>query len=185
MLNEVKANITAMMSKTIEAYQQSLASVRVGRVHPSLLNQVKVDVYGSEMPLSSVANVSALDAMTLKIIPWDKTNLKSIAKALSVSEHEVNPVMDVDAVRVSFPPMTSERRETLVKLVRADAEKSRIALRQIRRDEIAALKAQVKAKSLSEDEESMIVDMVEDVFKRFKTEIDDMLKQKEIDIRNK
>jgi ribosome recycling factor len=140
------------MQKSIEAYENELKSIRAGRANPGVLDKITVDYYGSPTQISSVAQVSVPDARTITITPWDKSMLKAIEKAIQASELGINPQNDGSMLRLSFPPLTEERRKELVKQIHKYAENGKVAIRNIRRDAIEHFKKAQKASEITEDE---------------------------------
>jgi ribosome recycling factor len=151
MIEAISADAGARMDKAIEALSHELAKVRTGRAHTSLLDHVRVDYYGSEVPISQAATVTVLDPRTLGVSPWDKGLTKTIEKAIQHSDLGLNPATTGDLIRVPLPPLTEERRRELIRVVRTEAEHARVAVRNIRRDANHHLKELVKNKEVSED----------------------------------
>ena len=145
-------DIRKRMQKTLDALRADLGKVRGGRAHAGLLDGVVVNCYGAEMPLSQTASVSAADSRTLLVSPWDANNAAAIEKAIRDSGLGLNPAATSGGIRVSLPALSEERRRELAKVVSREAETARIALRNIRREGVAAVKAGVKAGEFSEDE---------------------------------
>ncbi|MGD8307225.1 MAG: ribosome recycling factor [Ignavibacteria bacterium] len=170
------------MDKSIEALRSELSKVRSGKATTALLDGIKVDYYGSLVPLNQVGNVSVLDAHTLSITPWEKTMVQVIDKAILEANLGLNPVNDGTNLKVPIPPPTEERRKELVKLIKKFGEESKIAIRNIRRDANDHLKKEEKEKKLSEDQ---LLDAEDDVQKYTDEHtklIDDILKHKEDEI---
>ena len=151
-LKKMEDDICKRMQKTLDALNADLAKIRGGRAHAGLLDDIVVNCYGAEMPLSQTASVSAADARTLVVSPWDANNAAAIEKAIRDSDLGLNPAASSGGIRVSFPALSEERRRDLVKVISREAETARIALRNIRRDAVAAVKSGVKAGEYSEDE---------------------------------
>ena len=145
-------DIQKRMQKTLDALSADLAKMRTGRAHPGLLDAVVVHCYGAEMSLSQTATVTAADARTLLVAPWDAANVAAIEKAIRDSDLGVNPATTAGGIRVSLPPLSEERRRDLSKVVSRETETARIALRNIRRDAVAEIKTKVKNGDFSEDE---------------------------------
>ncbi|MCE1176518.1 MAG: ribosome recycling factor [Burkholderiales bacterium] len=181
-VSEVKQNADQKMKKSIESLQHDLAKVRTGRAHPSLLDQVHVDYYGSPTPLSQVANLTLIDARTIGVQPWEKNMLNPIEKAIRESDLGLNPASMGDLIRVPMPALTEERRKELVKVVKQEAEGAKIAVRNIRRDANEQLKKLLKDKSVTEDEERRAQDDVQKMTDKFVAEIDKMIVEKEAEI---
>ena len=181
-VSEVKQNADQKMKKSIESLQHDLAKVRTGRAHPSLLDQVHVDYYGSPTPVSQVANLTLIDARTIGVQPWEKNMLNPIEKAIRESDLGLNPASMGDLIRVPMPALTEERRKELVKVVKQEAEGAKIAVRNIRRDANEQLKKLLKDKSVTEDEERRAQDDVQKMTDKFVAEIDKMIVEKEAEI---
>ena len=182
MINEIQKDSEERMSKTIDALKDQLAKVRTGRAHPSLLDQVNVDYYGSMVPLSQVANIGIEDSRTLSITPWERTMVQAIEKAIMTSDLGLNPNSAGTVIRVPMPALTEERRKDLVKVVRGEAEGSRVAVRNIRRDANTSLKTLQKDKDISEDDERRAQDSIQKLTDQFVKEIDEVLVKKEQDL---
>ncbi len=140
------------MGKTISALQAEFGTIRAGRANPQILDKVTVDYYGSMTPINQLASVSATEARVLTIQPWDKSVLKAIEKAIQTSDIGINPQNDGSVIRLTFPPLTEDRRKELVKDIQKIAENSKVAARSIRRDCIEKLKAMKKASEITEDD---------------------------------
>jgi ribosome recycling factor len=170
------------MQKSIEALKGELLKLRTGRAHPSILEHVMVDYYGSPVPISQVANVSVQDARTLSISPWEKSMVQAIEKALIKSDLGLNPAVSSDVIRVPFPPLTEERRRDLVKVVKAEAENARVSVRNIRRDINNELKNRAKDKVITEDDQRRAEDEIQKLTDRYVKNIDEIcaLKEKEL-----
>lgn len=153
MINEILADAKSRMNKSIDALANELAKIRTGRAHPSILDHVMVDYYGSDVPINQVANVNVEDSRMLSVQPWEKDMVAKVEKAILTSDLGLNPATAGMIIRVPMPPLTEERRRDLVKVVRAETENGRIAVRNIRRDAISDFKELLKEKDISEDEE--------------------------------
>ena len=181
-VSEVKQNADQTMKKSIESLQHDLAKVRTGRAHPSLLDQIHVDYYGSPTPLSQVANLTLIDARTIGVQPWEKNMFNPVEKAIRESDLGLNPASMGDIIRVPMPALTEERRKELVKVVKQEAEGAKIAVRNIRRDANEQLKKLLKDKAVTEDEERRAQDDVQKMTDKFVAEIDKMITEKEAEI---
>ena len=179
MINDIQQDARGRMTKSIEAFKVELSKIRTGRAHPSLLNHITVDFYGSEVPIGQAANITVEDARTLAVTPWDKSMVAVIEKAILTSDLGLNPSSAGTVVRVPMPPLTEERRKELVKVVRELAENSRVAVRNIRRDGNNDLKALAKDKDISEDDEHKGQDLVQQVTNQATDEIEALLQSKE------
>ena len=170
------------MNKTMETLRHDLAKVRTGRAHPSLLEHIHVSYYGSEVPLNQAANISVQDARTLAITVWDKSMVQEVEKAIMNSDLGLNPMTAGEVLRVPLPPLTEERRKELIKVVRGEAEKARVAVRNIRRDANNHLKSAVKDKAITEDEERRAEERVQKITDAHVADIDKMLEEKEAEL---
>lgn len=175
-------DIRKRMQKTLDALRADLGKIRGGRAHPGLLDGVVVNCYGAEMPLSQTASVSAADARTLLVSPWDSGNGAAIEKAIRDSGLGLNPAATSGGIRVSLPALSEERRRDLVKVISREAETARIALRNIRRDAVAAIKAQVKSGEFSEDEGRRLENSVQKITDESVAETDSMIEDKKQDL---
>lgn len=182
MINEINKNSETRMKKCIDALHTELAKLRTGRAHPSLLEHIRVDYYGSLMPLNQVANVSAQDGRTLMVQPWEKKMVSVVEKAIRESDLGLNPATTGDIIRIPLPALTEERRKELVKLLRAESERSRVAIRNVRRDAIQEIKDLLKEKLITEDEERRAEEMVQKLTDKYIAEVEQILSQKETDI---
>lgn len=182
MIDDVKKDAAARMAKSVEALSHELAKIRTGRAHPSLLDHITVSYYGSEMPIRQVANVTAEDARTLTVTPWEKGMVQALEKAILQSDLGLNPNTAGTVIRVPLPPLTEERRRDLTKVARHEAEQARVAVRNIRRDANAELKELAKEKLISEDDERRGQDLVQKLTDQYVKEVDAVLAAKEQDL---
>ena len=139
-------------AKTTDVFKSDLSSIRAGRANPHVLDKIKVDFYGTLSPINQVGNVAVQDGQCLVISPWDKSLLKTIEKAIQVSDIGINPTNDGNVIRLVFPTLTEERRKEIVKQVKKMSEDAKVALRNIRRDCLDSLKKMNKAKEMTDDE---------------------------------
>ena len=179
MINDIITDSKVRMEKSVDALKVQLTKVRTGRAHPSLLDGISVSYYGTDTPLRQVANVSIDDARTLAITVFDKSMTAAVEKAIMASDLGLNPMSAGTIIRVPLPPLTEERRKSLVKLVRNEAEGGRVAVRNIRRDANAELKALQKDKAISEDDERRATDEIQKITDAFVKKIDEVLAEKE------
>jgi len=179
MINEVKSDAQTRMGKTVEAFRSQLAKIRTGRAHPSLLDGIMVPYYGSNTPLRQVGNVSTEDARTLTVTVFDGSLIKAVEKAIMGSNLGLNPMSAGTVIRIPLPPLTEERRKDLIKVVRGEAENSRIAIRNIRRDANGDLKALEKDKDISEDDLRVGEELVQKVTNDFIKQVEELLTVKE------
>ncbi len=182
MIAETKKSAEQKMVKSLEALRVDFGKVRTGRAHTGILDHVMVDYYGSMVPVNQVANVTLQDARTIGVQPYEKKMLQVVEKAIRDSGLGLNPSSQGDLIRVPTPVLTEERRKDLTKVVRAEAEKARVAMRNIRRDANDALKKAVKDKDISEDDERRAVEDVQKLTDRHILEIDKALAAKEVDL---
>ena len=152
MIQDILKDAAQRMDKSIDVLQQEFTKIRTGRAHPSLLDHINVDYYGSDVPLSQAATVNSEDARTLVIQPWEKTMVSVIEKALLKSNLGLNPNTAGTVIRIVLPPLTEERRRDLVRVVHAEAENARVAIRNVRRDANSDLKELQKEGEISEDD---------------------------------
>ena len=182
MIAEIKKSAEDKMKKTFEALKNDLGKVRTGRAHTGLLDHIMIDYYGTQTPLTGVANVTLLDARTLAVNPWEKKLAGVIEKAIRDSNLGLNPAAVGDVVRVPMPALTAERRRDLVKVVHKEAENGRIAVRNIRRDANTHLKDLLKQKKLAEDEERRAQEDIQKLTDRYIADIDKALAVKEAEL---
>jgi ribosome recycling factor len=182
MINEIKKDAEERMKKSIEALKAELIKIRTGRAHSSLLDHVTVPYYGSPMPLTQVANVTVLDNRTLGVTPWEKNMLSEVEKAIRNSDLGLNPTNMGNLLRVPLPPMSEERRRELVKVVKHETENAKVAIRNIRRDANTHLKALLKSKDVSEDDERRAQDGIQKVTDKFIEQVDKLLVAKEAEL---
>lgn len=182
MINDIKQDAEKRMIKSVEALTNDMTKIRTGRANASLLDHVQVDYYGNLTPLSQVANVAASDARTLLITPWEKSMVQAVEKAILNADLGLNPATAGTAIRVPMPPLTEERRKEMIKIVRAEAEQSRISIRNIRRDANNQLKELVKAKDISEDDERRANELVQKLTDKYIAQVDSVLETKEKDL---
>ena len=182
MLPELKKTTEQKMNKSLEALRVDLTKIRTGRAHTGLLDHVMVDYYGTPTPINQIAGVNLIDGRNLSVQPWEKTMLDKIEKAIRESGLGLNPATQGDLIRVPLPLLTEERRRELVKLVRHEGETARVAVRNLRRDANTSLKASLKNKEISEDDERRAQDEVQRLTDHFVSEIDGLLAQKESEV---
>ena len=182
MINEILQDAGVRMDKSIESFRQTLGRVRTGRAHPSLLDHLVVDYYGSEVPISQVANIGVEDARTLTVTPWEKPMVQAIEKTILKSDLGLNPATAGTVIRIPMPPLTEETRRELVKVVRHDGEAAKVAIRNIRRDANSDFKDLLKEKEISEDEERKAQDAIQKITDRHVAEVDKVLAVKEAEL---
>jgi ribosome recycling factor len=182
MLEDLKKDATARMQKCVQAFQADLKKLRTGRAHPSLIEHLKVEYYGSEVPLQQIANISIEDARTLVVSPYEKSMVGPIEKAIYKSELGLTPNTAGVVIRVPLPPLTEQRRRDITKVVRQDAENARVSVRNVRRDALTDLKEMLKEKLVSQDDERRGQEEIQKLTDRFSAEIDQLLAAKEKEI---
>ena len=182
MLDDILKDAEDRMAKSIVSLKQAFSKVRTGRANASLLDHIKLDYYGSDVPLSQVANVTVSDARTLTITPWEKPMVPVVEKAIMTSDLGLNPSTSGQVIRVNLPPLTEERRKDMIKVVRGEAEAGRVAIRNIRRDANSDFKDLLKDKDITEDEERGAEDAVQKITDKYVAEVDALLQQKEQDL---
>ncbi len=182
MLEEFKEEAEDRMKKTLTALGTNFNKIRTGRAHPSLLDNLRVDYYGSETPLSQVANIGIEDARTLTVTPWEKNLVPVIEKAIMKSDLGLNPSTAGSVIRIPMPALTEETRKGYVKQARQEAESARVGIRSIRRDVLADIKDLLKEKEISEDDERRAQEDIQKITDRYVAEIDASLAAKETDL---
>lgn len=179
MINDIVQVAEEHMRKSVEILRTELLKIRTGRAHPSLLDHLTVNCYGNDMPLNQVASVSVSDPRTLMVTPWDKTMIPVIEKAILQSDLGLNPATAGQVIRIPMPPLTEERRKDLVRVIRGEAENTRVAIRNVRRDANAQIKDLLKEKSISEDEEHQAEDKIQKLTNKYIAEVEAVLAKKE------
>lgn len=182
MIDELKADAETRMSKSVASLQNDLTKLRTGRAHTSLLDHITVEYYGSEVPLSQVANVSVLDSRTLSVSPWEKPMVQAIEKAIMNSNMGLNPATTGELIRIPLPPLTEERRKDMIKVVRAEGEGAKVAIRNIRRDVLSDIKSLLKDKEITEDDDRQAQDDVQKITDKYVKQVDEALVVKEKDL---
>ncbi len=173
------SEIQSKMEKAIEATQREFTRIRTGQASPAILNDIRIDYYGTPTPISQVAKISVPEPRMLMVTPWERPLLEAIDKAILAANIGVTPLRDGGSVRVSMPILTSERRQELAKSARKHAEEGRVAIRNIRRDANEALK---KEKDLPEDQLKKQMDEIQKLTDKYTAKIDELLAAKEADI---
>jgi len=179
MIDEITQDAQTRMSKSVDSLRTELTKIRTGRAHPSLLDQVMVDYYGSMTPIKQVANVVAEDSRTLAVTPWEKPMVGAIEKAIMTANLGLNPASQGTVIRVPMPMLTEERRRDLVKVVKGEGEAGKVAVRNIRRDANSDFKDLLKEKEISEDEARHAEEGIQKLTDKYVAEIDKLLEAKE------
>lgn len=179
MLADIQNDARNRMTKSLEALRHELAKIRTGRAHPSLLEHVHVDYYGSEVPIGQAASVTVEDARTLSVTPWDKNMVSVIEKAILKSDLGLNPATAGQVIRIPLPPLTEERRRDLTRVVHHEGENAKVAIRNIRRDANHHIKELLKEKEISEDEEHKAEHDIQAVTDVAVKKVDEIVAEKE------
>lgn len=182
MLNEIKKDAQSRMQKSIEALRTTLSKVRTGRATTALVDHLKVNYYGSDMPLTQVASVTVSDARSLTITPWEKPMVAAIEKAILGSDLGLTPNTAGATIRINIPALTEERRKDLSKVVHSEGEDAKVAIRNIRRDANQQIKDLLKEKAITEDEERRTEDEVQKITDKAIKDIDEVIKEKEVEL---
>ncbi|RDE73286.1 ribosome recycling factor [Haemophilus sputorum] len=179
MINEIKQDAQARMEKSLEALKSHISKIRTGRAQPSLLDGLQVEYYGSPTPLRQVANVVAEDARTLAVNVFDKSLISAVEKAILTSDLGLNPSSAGTTIRVPLPPLTEERRRDLIKIVKSEGEQGKIAVRNVRRDANEQIKALLKDKEISENEQHKAEEEIQKLTDSYVKKVDEVLAAKE------
>ena len=182
MIEDIRQDAEERMNKTLTALDAAFAKIRTGRAHPSLLDGISVDYYGSDTPLSQVANITVEDGRSLLISPWEKNMIPVVEKAILKSDLGLNPSTSSDNIRLPMPPLTEENRRDLTKIARSEAENGKVAIRNIRRDANNDLKEFLKEKEITEDEERKGEELIQKLTDDKIKQIDAALEAKEADL---
>jgi ribosome recycling factor len=181
-INDIKKDAESRMKKSVEALHSNFNKIRTGRAHPSILDAVTVDYYGSQVPLSQVASVNVEDARTLTIAPWEQGMVQKIEKAIMTSDLGLNPASAGNVIRVPMPMLTEETRKGYIKQARSEAENARVAVRNVRRDANGDFKSLLKDKEITEDDQREGEDAIQKLTDKYIAEIDKALTAKEQDL---
>ena len=181
-IQDIKKQATDKMAKSVDTLKHDLSKVRTGRAHTGLIDHLRVDYYGAEMPINQVANVTLADARTISIQPFEKKMVQVVEKAIRDSDLGVNPATSGDVIRIPMPALTEERRKELGKIVRHEGENAKVAVRNIRRDAIQHLKELLKEGEVGEDQEKRAQDEVQKLTDKSIADIDRLVAEKEKDL---
>ncbi|HLW23159.1 MAG TPA: ribosome recycling factor [Steroidobacteraceae bacterium] len=179
MLEDIKKDANIRMQKCVTAFRDQLKKLRTGRAHTSLIEHIKVDYYGSEMPLNQVANLATEDARTITITPWEKSMVSVIEKAILKSDLGLTPNTAGQLIRISMPALTEERRRDITKVVRSEAEAARVSVRNVRREVITKLKDMLKEKLIAQDDDRRAQEDIQKLTDKHVAEIDHAMADKE------
>ncbi len=182
MLEDIKKDAADRMAKCVVALRNELKKLRTGRASTSVLEHVRVDYYGSEVPLTQVANVAVEDSRTLTVVPWEKQMVPAIEKAIMKSDLGLNPATAGTVIRVPLPSLTEDRRRELTRVVRHEGEVARVAIRNVRRDVMQELKEMLKEKLISEDVDRKAHEEVQTLTDKYVAEVDQVIVEKEKDL---
>jgi ribosome recycling factor len=181
-MQKVLKDAEARMRKCIDSFKNELTKLRTGRANPSILDHVRVDYYGTLMPINQVASVNVTDSRTLTITPWEKKMVTLIEKAILNADLGLNPATTGDVIRVPMPALNEERRKELIKVMRTESEAAKVSIRNARRDANAEFKEGLKAKQITEDEERGLSDEIQKLTDKYVAEVDQVTLAKESDL---
>jgi len=179
MINDIQKDAQARMAKSVDALRHDLVKVRTGRASAALVDSIKVNYYGSDVPLSQVAGVAVSDARSLTITPYEKQMVAAVEKAILASDLGLTPNTAGTVIRINLPPLTEERRKDLSKHVHHEGENAKVAVRGVRRDGIQHVKEMLKEKTATEDEARRAEDEIQKLTDKYVKEVDDAVKAKE------
>lgn len=182
MIDDLKKDAETRMGKSIDALKHELSKLRTGRAHPGLLEHITVDYYGSQVPLSQVANISVADARMLNVTPWEKPMVPVVEKAILNADMGLNPATAGELIRVPLPALTEERRKDLIRIVKQEGESAKVAIRNIRRDVLGDIKSLLKEKEITEDDDRAAQGDVQKITDKYVAEVDKLLVEKEKDL---
>ena len=182
MVSHTLWNIEEKMRTSVDVLKRELATIRAGHATPALIQHIKVEYAGALIPLNQIAGISAPEARLLVIQPWDRGSIHSIEKAILKSDLGLNPVSDGSIIRLSIPPLTEERRQELIKIVRKRVEEERIVIRNLRREAINELKGLEKSKDISQDELKRALDQLQKLTDSFIDETEQVRRDKEVEL---
>lgn len=182
MLEDIRKDAISRMTKCVQTFQAETKKLRTGRAHTSLVDHLKVDYYGAEVPLQQIASISVEEGRTLVISPYEKSSVQAVEKAILKSDLGLTPMTAGTIIRIPMPPLTEERRKELTKVIRHDAENARVAVRNVRRDVMADVKELLKEKLVSQDDERRGEVEIQKLTDKYVAEIDQILAAKEKEI---
>ncbi len=182
MLDDIRKDALQRMQKCVAAFQADLKKLRTGRAHPSLVEHMRVDYYGTDTPLNQLANIAIEDARTLVITPWDKAAVQAVEKAIFKSDLGLTPMTAGTVIRVPLPPLTEERRRDMVKILKSEAESARVAVRAVRRDVLSDIKDMLKEKMISQDDEKRVHEEIQKLTDKHVADIEQVLVAKEKEV---
>ncbi len=179
MINEIQVDAKSRMAKSVEKLENNFAKIRTGRANPSILDSITVDYYGSEVPVSQVANINVEDSRTLTVQPWEQPMVQVVERAIMQSDLGINPATTGNLIRLPMPILTEERRKDYVKVARAEAENAKVAIRNIRRDANSDFKSLNKDKEITDDDLHGAEDTIQKETDSFVKKVDKLLADKE------
>ena len=182
MVEEILQDLEERMNKSIKNLQKDFSVIRTGRANPTMFEMLRVNVYGSEMPMNQVATISVPEPRLVVIQPWDKGNLGEVEKAILKSDLSVNPSNDGNLIRIQIPELTEERRKEYVKVAKNKAEECKVSIRNIRRDGNDMIKSLEKDKDISEDDSKGALDRIQKITDKFIDSIQKLIENKEKEI---
>lgn len=182
MIEDIKKDAAKRMSKSVHSLTEDLKKLRTGRAHTSLLDHIQVSYYGSDVPLSQVANIALEDSRTLTVTPWEQAMVPVVEKAIITSDLGLTPNTAGVVIRVPLPALTEERRKELVRVLRQEAEGARVAVRNVRRDALHSVKELQKDKEIGEDDEHRAQEEIQKLTDKYVAEIDAVLAEKEAEM---
>ena len=182
MLEDIKKDCAARMAKCVQTFAADLKKLRTGRAHPSLIEHMRVDYYGTETPLNQLANIGIEDARTIVVTPWDKAAVQAIEKAIFKSDLGLTPMTAGTVIRVPLPPLTEDRRRDMTKVLGKEAEAARVSVRNVRRDVLSDVKDMLKEKMISQDDEKRVHEEIQKLTDKYVADIETatVAKEKEI-----
>jgi len=179
MINDIKKDAETRMQKSVDALKHELQRLRTGRASTALIEHLRVNYYGNDVPISQVANVAIADARSLTITPWEKQMVQAVEKSILASDLGLNPVTAGTVIRINLPALTEERRKELGKHVHHEGENTKVAIRNVRRDAMQHVQALLKDRKVTEDEEAKAEDDIQKLTDKFVKEVDGVVKTKE------
>ncbi|SDJ19138.1 ribosome recycling factor [Billgrantia gudaonensis] len=182
MIDDIKKDAESRMKKSLESLHANFNKIRTGRAHSSILDSVTVDYYGSPVPINQVASINVEDARTLTVVPWEQNMVPKVEKAIISSDLGLNPASAGSVIRVPMPMLTEETRKGYIKQARSEAEHARVAVRNVRRDANGDIKALLKEKEITEDEQHQGEEAIQKLTDKYIAEIDRTLESKEHDL---
>lgn len=182
MIDDILKDAEKRMKKSIDSMLSDMSKIRTGRASPALISHLTVSYYGTDTPITQVANISVQDARTLAVQPWEKNMVPVVEKAIMEANLGLNPVTTGDLIRIPLPPLTEERRKEMVKIASSEGENGKIAIRNIRRDANNDFKTLLKDKEISEDDDKRAQDLVQKLTDKYVQQVDELVKEKEAEI---